>query len=109
MLRNLLIAALLVACLIAPAYADTELYTVQGLLSECNKSRPTSLVDVIGHGRCVGYFEALFDLASQFNVCPPENVTRDQMSAVFIAWAQRNPQKWNEYRLDGSIAAFQEA
>jgi hypothetical protein len=100
MLRNLLIAALSTACLIAPAHVHaTKFETVQDLLRTCSSNAD---LDV---GKCAGYIAGILDT---INVCPPENATYGQMAAVFTAWAQRNPQKWNEGRLY-AIEAFQEA
>jgi hypothetical protein len=59
-------------------------------------------------GKCIGYILGVFDTISAFKVCPPQT-TQGQTKAVFIAWAHRNPQKWNELAVGGVVIAFQEA
>ncbi len=55
----------------------------------------------------LGYAESPINRASGICNAPP--VSGLQLQRVFLNWAERNPQRWNEIRALGVQAAFREA
>jgi hypothetical protein len=118
-MKRLIAITLSTCCAIAaPPRANSEqLHTVQDLLNTCEYSSRGGEEDAfargLNFGLCNGYVHGIFmmlmpEVAPKLPMCAPENVTHGQETAVFKAWAQRNPQKWNESALMGVIRAFQE-
>jgi hypothetical protein len=98
--KLLLSTALAAAYCTIPVHANAnKIDTVQDLLQVCTSDNDVEF------GKCFGYMAGVVD----FNVvCFPRHMTYGQLATVFVTWAQRNPQKWNEDS-SHSIQAFTEA
>lgn len=118
--RMLIFLCLLVPCQIAFAFNSAE-----DLLSACKPlanaeidSKQANFLGTFSTGECWGVFSTIqkvivFVDAKEkkriFGVCAPPSSTRTQLIAVFVAYAEKNPQRLNEDFFDVAISSLQEA
>lgn len=89
--------------LTTPAQAAPE--TCMDLLHRCqaqkrisdNNFHPTDYNDLTARGYCLGYFEGFVNGVTGINdaslFCLPDTATTGQTTLVFVAWAERHPEK----------------
>lgn len=91
-----------IACLflIGSARAEEDLRTTGKMLEFCRgiPAAQRAYQEAICVGRIDG-FEAGFTAHSTWTrvgICIPDKTTKRQVKAVFVKWAEQNPETWNE-------------
>ena len=81
--------------------AATNVGTIGYLASACSIEIPDDVIKAYDQGYCYGalntslrYISVIEPLVNSFSL--PENITIGQLKAVFLKWANQNPELWHK-------------